>query len=188
MILQDITKGFTELIEALTYDLGVWWLLTPIILLWIAMEVYFGEYKQEQLGFSSTLANGFTLFWISLTSFRVFLFIENTRLIPEVYQDLRFYILGFFVLYSLFVIYISFTHRLSIIAPIVAGPSLMYFFSILSVLWGQRLLDVSLPSIYALAISYLVIIFLFFLIRRNLGLRGEIERIQNLSNEVNNHA
>jgi hypothetical protein len=83
-LINDIGAGFYDIGLALTSDLGVWWLLIPIFLLWIAMEVYFGEYKQERMGFSSTLANGVTLFWISLTSFRIFLFTQHQYLDIEI--------------------------------------------------------------------------------------------------------
>ncbi len=188
MIFQDIIIGFSDIASALTSDLGVWWLLTPIIFLWLAMEVYFGEYKQEQLGFSSTLANGFSLFWISIMSFRVFLLFERAYA-NGAYRDMRVYILGFLVLYALAIIYFSFSHRLSAaIVQVLAGPSLTYFFSILSVLWGQRLLNVSLPIIYALCISFGILIFIFSLLRHQLGLRGEVERIRQLDGNNMNHA
>jgi len=185
VFIQTILIGFKEISSALTSDFGVWWLLTPIILLWVAMEVYFGEYKQEELGFSSTMANGFSLFWISLTSFRVFLIFEQAYA-NGVHRDMRVYILGFFVLYALAIIYFSFSHRLSAtVVQVLAGPSLVYFFSILSVLWGQRLLGVSLPVIYALGILFVVVSISFIVLRRKLGLLGEVERIQQM--DGNNH-
>jgi hypothetical protein len=183
MALYDITIGFSALLYAVTSDLGVWWILAPIILLWIIMEFYFGEYKQEQLGFSSTLANGVSLFWISLTSFRVFLFIESEYLNVEAYKDPRVFLLGFFVLYALLIMYVSFTHRMGPHAlQLLAGPSVTYFFSMLSVLWGQRLLEVSVPVVSALVVSFVVINIVFFLIRHMLGFRGEVEHIRNLPN------
>lgn len=51
-ILNGILIGFIEVKTALTADLGVWWVLAPLVALWILMEIYFGEYKQERLGFS----------------------------------------------------------------------------------------------------------------------------------------
>ncbi|PJE64892.1 MAG: hypothetical protein COU90_00020 [Candidatus Ryanbacteria bacterium CG10_big_fil_rev_8_21_14_0_10_43_42] len=184
IILEYITAGFRQLGTAFTTDIGIWWLLTPIFLLWIVMEIYAGEYKQERFGFSSALANGFSLFWISLTSFRVFLFIDKTYLNKEAYSDPRLYILALFVLYALFIMYAAFTHTMrTSLTKIIAGPALIYSFSVLSVLWGQRLLVVNTSILSALVISFIIIVFIFFIIRRQLGVRGDVEHILELGKD-----
>ena len=184
VIIVFVTDGFSQLGRAFTADVGVWWLLAPLFLLWIVMEIYAGEYKQERFGFSSALANGFSLFWISLTSFRVFLFIDNTYMKKEAYSDPRLYLLIFFVLYSFLIMYFSFTHKIrSALTRVIAGPAIIYFFSVLSVLWGQRLLSVNISVFTALGIGFLVTVLVFFVIRRQLGVRGDVEHILELGND-----
>ena len=178
MIFNQLLLGFGEIGHALVRDLSVWWVLTPIFLLWISMELYFGEYKQEQLGFSSALANGVSLAWVSVTSLRLFTFEEGLQL------TLQFLILLFFLLYSVIIIWASFMHTFSPQGvSILASTSLIYFFSTLSVLWGQRLLTINIGIVSAFIILFLLIYLLLFVIKRQLGVLGEIETVKYAGNQ-----
>ena len=78
-------------------------------------------------------------------------------------------------------VWAAFWHRLSEhTTSIVASPSIVYFFSTLSVLWGQRLLEVTLPIGIALFLLFVVIFFIFFLIKRKLGFLGELETVKHV--------
>lgn len=173
MTIADVSVGFSKIFDALFSNPSVWWVLTPIVVLWVAMEVYFGEYKREQLGFSSALANGISLSWIALSSLRLF-FAEGFST-----NALEFYALLFFLFYGLLVVFISFRHLFSArLVNIIAAPSVIYFFSTLSVLWGGELLTISIPVITALGILFVIILFFFFLLKRQLGILGEIEAVK----------
>ena len=41
----NILGGFKEIFSSPFRDLSILWLLIPIILFWLVMEVYFGRYK-----------------------------------------------------------------------------------------------------------------------------------------------
>lgn len=180
MTFQDLLFAFQEILDAFAKDFSIWWVLTPIFLLWIFMELYFGEYKHEEFGFSSSLANGVSLLWISVTSLHIF-FLDGPLVI-----SLRFFLLFFFLCYGLFIIWAAFWHRFSEhVTGVIASPSIVYFFSTLSVLWSQRLLDITLSIGVALLFLFVLIFLTFFLIKRQMGFLGELETVKNIGK--NNH-
>ncbi len=66
----NILNGFKEIFSSPFKDLSIWWLLAPIILFWIILEIYFSRYKTEKLGWNSTLGYGLNMFWIGIISLR----------------------------------------------------------------------------------------------------------------------
>lgn len=173
--MNEILQGFKLIGLAFVKDVSVWWFLTPVFLLWIGMEIYFGQYKKERLGWNSILANGITFSWINIAAFRV-LFMEDLGT-----SDFwpRFIILLLFFLYGIFIIYLGFFHKLSHrIAATLAGPTPIYFLSVVSIFWGQGVLIINKWVFLDLIIAYIVISLLFWIIRRNLGVLGEVEAIE----------
>ena len=72
-------------------------------------------------------------------------------------------ILIFVFLYGFFIFYISFTHHLNRDWVIrLAGPTLVYFLSIVSVLWGYDLLAVNSWVIFDLIVIFLFIYVIFY--------------------------
>lgn len=168
-----LLEAFYQIGDVFTKDLGVWWFLAPIFILWIAMEVYLGEYKKEQWGFSSSLANSISFTWINIVSLR-FIFLESGYA-----EDPRMWIAFSFLLYSLLLVYLSFIHALpERMTAAAAGPTPVYFLSILSVLWGQGLLSISLPIIIDLALAYIIIWFFWKVVKSRLGILGEVEAVK----------
>lgn len=171
----EILQGFKLIGEAFIKEPSVWWFLIPVFLLWVGMEIYFGQYKKERLGWNSILANGISFTWINIAAFRV-LFMENL-VISDFW--LRFFILLLFFLYGIFIIYIGFFHKLSQrTAATLAGPTPIYFLSMVSILWGQGVLIVNKWVFLDLVIAWIIITLFFHLIRKNLGILGEVEAIE----------
>lgn len=173
MNVADLFSGFAAIREALFTDLSIWWVLAPIVVLWVSMEVYFGEYKREKLGFSSALANGISLSWIAFSALRLFF---SSGLDTN---SAEFYALGFFALYGVLVVILSFRHAISArVVNWIAAPSIIYFFSTLAVLWGENLLQISTSVLLALAILFIIIWSFFAIVKRQLGILGEIEAVR----------
>lgn len=173
--MEQILEGFNSIKEAFLKDPSIWWFFIPIFLLWIGMEIYFGQYKKERLGWNSILANGISFSWINIAALRN-LFINDFGS-PDFL--LRFIIVLIFFIYGLFIIYTAFFHKISPnLAAALAAPTPIYFLSAVSVLWGQGVLIINKWVFLDLIIVYLVLSLFFRLIRKKLGTLGEAEAIK----------
>lgn len=174
MVYQNLIDAFRVILLALFDDLNVWWFLAPIVILWAATEIYFGEYSHERLGWNSALANGISLTWINIASLRI---LFNQRPDDLAY---RFLLLAAFSLFGLALIYLAFTHRMSSrIAYTVAGPTPVYFLSILSVLFGQVLLPLNRWITFDLATAFAAAALFWLFVHRVIlkGALGELELV-----------
>lgn len=173
----EFTNALVQIGNAFIQDLGVWWFLAPIIILWFAMEVYLGEYKRETWGFSSSLATSISFTWINITSLRL-IFLKQENFVNLLNEQL--FAAGLFFVYGIFLMYLSFRHVFPEKAlAAIAGPTPVYFLSIVSVLWGQGLLEISLYVVVDLVILYAIIWGIWKIIKiKYLGIRGEVEAIK----------
>jgi hypothetical protein len=174
-ILEQILEGFNLIGKSFIKDPSIWWFLAPVFLLWIGMEFYFGQYKKERLGWNSALANGISFTWINIAAFRV-LFMED-MMVDSFW--LRFTILSLFFVDGAIVIYVAFFHKGSAkFSAFLAGPTRIYFLSTVSILWGQGILIINKWIFLDFLIAYFIIGSLFWLVRRKLGILGEVEAVK----------
>lgn len=169
-----LVEGFNNLDEALTEDPGIWWFLAPLLILWFASQIYFGEYKKEKISFAGAFSSGLSFTWINIATLRILFMVE-----PDDFW-IRFYILIVFFLYGLFLVYNSFFHKVSRESLwMMASPNTIYPLSIAVILFGQGHLKITLSAVSALLIIFsLIWLFLFFLKKKFLGLRGQVEAIK----------
>lgn len=159
--LQGMLDALWEIVRSPFKEWSVWWFLAPLIILWIVLELYFGRYKSETLGWNTSLANGISLVWINIESMR-FLFSNH----PEPFL-LRFIPITVILSYGAFIIYVSFTHKFSgNVAYTLAAPTPIYFLSFISVLWGHGELILTWFIILDIIILYPIILGIFALIRK----------------------
>lgn len=150
----NILGGFKEIFSSLFKDPSIWWLLAPIIVSWLILEIYFGRYKAEKLGWNSALLNGLTLFWIFIISIQT-LSANHFKLFG--WNKLLFVI--FVALYSLSIIYICFTHKISgSIAFLFASPTIVHYLYGVALLWVYGLIDMSFWVVIDLLIFYIIIL------------------------------
>lgn len=165
IIFINLLEAFREIFRATISDLSIWWLLAPILLLWISLEIYLGEYSREGLGWNTTFANGLSLAWVTIESFR---YLFSDTLLTTFW--LRFLILIIILTYAIFVILTSFYHRFRIkTMSYLAGPSPVYFLALITILWGHGLLDISAWVLLALFILFWLIAGIFALLRKLLA-------------------
>jgi len=175
-MLEELIIGFNLIAKSFISQPSIWWFLAPIFILWIIMEIYFGQYKKERIGWNSILANGVSFSWINIASFRV-LFLEKTYGVNDF--TIRIIILSLFFLYGITIIYIAFSHKLpEKLGYFIAGPTTIYFLSMVSVLWGQGVLEISKWILIDFIVIYFIIHLIFWLIKKQLGMLGEVEAIE----------
>ena len=158
----NILTGFKEIFSAPLRDLSILWLLTPIILFWIIMEIYFARYKEEKLGWNSALGYGLSMFWIVVISFKT-LFENNFELFSI---DKLLFVIAV-AAYSIFIIFVSFTHRLKEkIFFLFTSPTLVYFLFGIALLLVNDLLNLTFWVIIDLIIFYILIVIFEFIIKK----------------------
>lgn len=167
--LESLISGFGQILSSFTKDPSIWWLLAPIILFWLVIEIYFGRYKKERLGWNTALGNGLSMFWIVVISLKD-LFNENLGLFSK--EKLIFIV--FISAYSIFIIFVSFTHRIKEnLFFLIASPTMVYFLSLIAILWINNLLIISLWVALDLVMLYFIIIIIEFVIKKSIPSASE---------------
>jgi hypothetical protein len=150
----SILGGFKEIFLSPLKDPSILWLLTPIILFWFVMEIYFGRYKTENLGWNSALGYGLSMFWIVVISFRT-IFENNFELFSI---DKLLFVVAVAV-YSIIIILISFTHRAKAkIFFLFTSPTLVYYLFGIALLVVNDLLNITFWVVIDLIIFYVIIL------------------------------
>ena len=158
----NILDGFKEIFSSPFKDLTVLWLLAPIILFWLILEIYFGMHKEEKLGWNTALGNGLSIFWVVVISLKT-IFENNFALFS---LDKLLYII-FIAVYSGVIIYISFTHKLEQkIFFLFTSPTIIYYFLGIAVLWVNDALNISLWVFIDLIMLYIVVLIVMTIVKK----------------------
>ncbi len=154
--------GLKEIWSAFTLDLSILWILAPIFIIWIFLEIYFGMFRSEKLGWNNVLGNGVTLLWIGVDAMR---YIFSAARIGDFWP--RFIIFGFMIIYSIFLIYISFTRKFGETLTYALGAiTPIYFLSSVAVLWSYGQLQIDWWVSLDLVAILLILLIIFFIFRR----------------------
>lgn len=160
-VVDEMIKALNEIGYSFVKDASLWWFLAPVILLWIALEIYFGKYKKEQLGWNTSLGNAVTLTWISVESMR---FLFDTQ--PDNFW-FRFGLITAIILYALMIIYFSFSHKISPKATYtLASPNAVYFLCMVTILWGHGVLQLTPWVLLDLFVLYILLLVFFWIVRK----------------------
>lgn len=158
----NILDGFREIFISPSRDFSILWILIPIIFFWFTLEVYFGRYKDEKLGWNSALGYGMSMFWIVIISFKT-LFANNFELFK---LDKLLFII-FIAVYSIIIIYISFTHTSKEkIFFLFTSPTIIYYLFGIAVLWVNDLLIMTLWVAIDLIILYIIILIFEIILKK----------------------
>ena len=176
MILEKVILGFNEIARPLWEDLSIWWLLFPVFLLWIASEIYSGEYRHEHLGFFSAFTNSISLLWVSAIS--LWVIFQNGA---EPVASPILWVLMALMVYGIFILYIAFKHAFNErLVEILAAPRVVYFLSATIILFGVGNMTFSIYVILDLLVIFIIFSLFFFIMKRYFlaGLLGEVEAIK----------
>ena len=65
-LLDEMLAGYGDIFSAPFKSMEALWILIPLFIVWIVLEIYFARFKKEELGWNTALANGITLGWLTL--------------------------------------------------------------------------------------------------------------------------
>ncbi|MBI2550269.1 hypothetical protein HYV83_03760 [Candidatus Woesearchaeota archaeon] len=69
-ILPSLRERFSEIVSAPFRTPDMLWITLPLLITLVMMEVYFGRYRKEQLGWSTAVGNNLVLVFVSLDLLR----------------------------------------------------------------------------------------------------------------------
>lgn len=156
----EVLSGFEDILIAPFKSLEALWVLVPLFILWIVLEIYFTRYRKEKVGWNTALANGITLGWLTLTGMRT---IFSTK--PDNFW-LRFFANIIILLYASILMYGSFTHRISKRWNFVlASPTPVYFLGVFSVMWSYGSLEINRYVLLDLIVLFILIVVFLKIVR-----------------------
>lgn len=157
---QNMLLGFEQISTSLFKDATVLWLLVPILLFWVILEIYFDRYKKEELGWNTALGNGLSVFWIIIVCLK-FLFQQQKFLWD------KFLAIFLIFLYSILVIINSFSHKLrKRWSFLLAGPTPVYFLSAVAVLWTYGALVITRWVLLDLFVIYILLVIIGLILKK----------------------
>ena len=123
--------------------------------------IYFDIHKKEKLGWNTALGNGLTLCWITLDLMR-HLFLIN----PADFW-MRFFVIMIILLYAIFIMFISFTHKIKDkIAFALSGPTTIYFLAMYAVMWGYGALEVTLWVLIDMIAIFIFVLIVVWILKK----------------------
>ena len=121
-ILNEMLSALKEIISAPFKDLSMFWLIAPVLILWVVMELYFDTHKKEKLGWNTSLGNGISMFWITINLMK-YLFGDGR----VNFAWTKFIAVCAILAYAIFIAVISFKHYFSAnITSTLASPTTIY--------------------------------------------------------------
>lgn len=158
----NLGKAFVEIFKPMFVDPSLFWYLGPILLFWLILEVYFSKYKTEDLGWNTALGNGLSVFWVLTISMK-YLF-DNNR---ENFEWIKFIALLVMMLYAIFIIMNSFSHKLKQKASfLLASPTITYYLSGVAILWTYGELEITMWVLIDLVIFYGIVLIIELILKR----------------------
>lgn len=165
------------------------WILLPLLVALFLIELYFGRYKEEELGWNSAVSNSIVLFFVGM-NLCYFLYTQNmlvglTSVAPEVLEvaSKKTFIAFIIILESIFLIILNFFHLVSKrFAFGVSSALIMNYIGLISIILVYS--DISLDLLIIPASLFLFIVMvLFFWVLQVLEPKAEEEEEEEESEE-----
>jgi len=161
-IFLNLWTALLDIFKSIFHDPSIFWFLGPIILFWLVLEIYFSKYKKEELGWNTALGNGLSVFWILIISIK-YLF-ENHM---ENFEWPKFIALIVIMLYALFIIINSFSHKIRAnVSFLLASPSVIYYLSGIAILWTYGNLEITRWVLIDLVLLYGIVLLLELILKK----------------------
>ncbi|MFP4118602.1 MAG: hypothetical protein ACLFTH_00950 [Candidatus Woesearchaeota archaeon] len=169
--LQEILEGVSTIGKALFTEPALLWQLTPIVLVWFILEIYFGAYAKEKLGWNTALANGISLFWIVISGMQ-YIFSDSA----ENFSWVAFGIIAFMALYGMLIIVTTFKHSLpKKVEFAIAAPTPVYYFSAIVLLVAYQQITITMTIIMSILALFIFFMVFFWVVKKIIPDRGKHE-------------
>jgi len=177
-MLNEIWSALKGIFLSIANEPSILWYIAPIGVLWFILEIYFGIYEKEKLGWNTALGNGITLMWICVEGLR-FLFLHK----PEPFIA-RFFILCAILAYAILIIFLSFSHKLSSkLTYLLASPTPIFYLCFITTLWSHGLVAINKWTVLAMAFLFVFLVLFSLLLKAILPERKGIAELPEISEE-----
>ena len=103
VLITEIFNRFIELAEAPLVYKEMLWIIIPLLLTMLLMELYFGRYKYEELGWNTAYGNALVLIFVAVDLFRwlymndmlTYLHLKNVLAIAVVFEGILLTLINF---------------------------------------------------------------------------------------------
>jgi len=158
----NLWLALKQILSAPFKDASIWWVLAPVILFWLVLEIYFTKHKGEELGWNTALGNGISLTWITVTLMK---YLSENKF--AAFTKPKFALVISIMLYGFFIAYISFKHSFSDKTTfLLASPTPIYFLAGVSILWAYGVLFINIYVIIDLLLIYLLTLGIVHMFKR----------------------
>ena len=146
-----------EILQAPFLDPIIFWELGPLIITMFVMELYFGRYKYEELGWASTVSNAMVLIFIG-SNLLHYLYLENILDFTTLRSQIPLYLMGMGLLLAT----IDFFHSIpKFIAFDISSVLPIHIIAFISIILVH--MDIVLDEITLYASIFIFIIILIFM-------------------------
>ena len=161
-----ILPRFLEIVSTpFTYPKALW-LVVPLIVILFFIEIYFGRWRNERLGWSSAFTNWITLLFVGMQLLReLFTKYGGLEFVPiEVVY--KFLLVSLIFLVSISFMIILFLHAVpKTVSFLVSSPLTIYTFAFIMIALIYSDIPLDLQTLIASFLIYLMIIIIFKLIK-----------------------
>ena len=108
----DVYPRFLDIVGAPIDQLNMIWILAPLVITMVLIQLYFGRHKQEEIGWNTAYGNSIVLIFVTLNLFQylyqtygyeTLLLFEGTPFYKSIYVSIG-------LLYAFVILLIDFTH------------------------------------------------------------------------------
>jgi len=165
-ITDSILPRFFEIISSPFTSSEMLWIAIPLIIVLLFMEIYFGRWRNEKLGWSSSFANWITLLFVGVNLFNQMLIRYSeagTIPIEVVYKFLLIFLI--FLMAISFMI-VLFLHAIPKSASyIVSSPLTIYTFAFVMIALVYSDIPLDFSTLIAALLVYIVVLVIFKIIK-----------------------
>jgi len=100
------------LFKAPLFETDMWWIISPLIVTFLVMTIYFGMYRREELGWNSALSNIIVLLFVSIDLLRrIYNYTAPGSMDNYITHQILTGIIFVILLEAMLLFYFAFTHR-----------------------------------------------------------------------------
>ena len=108
----ELTPRFAELLQAPFSHPDMIWMTLPLLVSTLFLQIYFGRYKQEKIGWNTALSNSLVLFFVGVDAIRYLVSSHGLSFLSESALFLKFAVVILVILYGLLLTLLDFFHKI----------------------------------------------------------------------------